>query len=101
MTFDDVGFLYALTIMLVLAVSFIQVGHYLFKMTLNRKPGVPFAPGGQWAGNIVLRPQQLTDKGLKARKRYIIWLCVFMCTLLLSTVVPVVVISLYNSWANR
>jgi hypothetical protein len=56
--------------------------YYGTKMTLNRKPGVPYFPGGgQRPGNILLRPHELTEKGLEARRAYIKCLAVFAMSL--------------------
>ena len=41
----------------------------MFRMVANRKPGVPLFPGGlQSPFNIVFRPHQLTEAGLRARR---------------------------------
>jgi uncharacterized membrane protein YkvI len=82
------SFIIPFSIMIALAVSFVHIGYYLFRMTLNRKPGVPFADGSQWAGNIILRPHQLTDIGRKAQNRLFVWLGVFVGTLFLTFVIP-------------
>jgi hypothetical protein len=46
--------------------------------TVNRKPGVPYFPG-RWGSpnNILFRPHQLSDVGLRARRRCFICLVCF------------------------
>jgi hypothetical protein len=52
--------------------------------TLNRKPGVPYFPGdGENPNNIIFRPHQLTEAGLKARRWCLISIAVFMATILI------------------
>jgi hypothetical protein len=87
MSSKEIGLVFAFSTMLVLLVSFFSSWYYLIKTTLNRKPGVPFSEGGQSPNNIVFRPHQLTKAGLDARKKFIIWISVFLGTLLLSCVV--------------
>jgi hypothetical protein len=61
--------LIVLPLFLLLFASVVLSMYYGTKATLNRKPGVPYFPGGgERPGNVLFRPTQLTDKGLKARK---------------------------------
>ncbi len=68
MNVNGAGVVVPLSIMLVLCISFVQIVRYLFKMSLNRKPGVPFTDGYQSPFNIIFRPHQLTEAGLEARR---------------------------------
>src|SRR5947208_2891465 len=46
--------------------------YFATQATLNRKPGVPYFPGNwQSPTTILFRPEQLTEAGLRARRRCI------------------------------
>jgi hypothetical protein len=83
----EVRFVFGLSTFLVLLVGFAASWYYLVQMTRNRKPDVPLSEGGQAPGNIVFRPHQLTGAGLAARKKFILWISVFLGTLVLSSIV--------------
>ncbi len=45
---------------------------HMVRMTLNRKPGVPYFPGSfQTPYNIIFHPEQLTERGLQSRRRVV------------------------------
>ena len=60
--------------------------------TLNRKPGVPYFPGGfEKPTNILFRPHQLNEIGLQARK-----ICFASLACFLVSLAAAIVISKFN-----
>jgi hypothetical protein len=75
--------LYLLVMLMVAALAcFFLAFYYSILAMLNRKPGVPFFPRGE-DHNVLFRPDQLTDAGLKARNNCFNCLKVMFCVFLL------------------
>jgi hypothetical protein len=75
----------------ILLISLLQVVFYASRATMHRKPGVPYWPGNlESPNNILFRPHQLTEVGLRARRLCFIWLGVFLGTLLGSIVLAII-----------
>ena len=72
MSSKDVGFIYALSTMFILIISFFLTWYHAIKMWRNRKPGVPFSEDAESPYNIVFRPHQLTTEGLSAKEAYLL-----------------------------
>lgn len=90
MSSKEIGAVFVLSATLVSFVSFFFSCYYLVKTSLNRRPGVPFSDRGQSPYNIVFRPHQLTEAGLKSRRKFIFWITLLVCTLLSTIVLPAI-----------
>jgi hypothetical protein len=67
---------------IVLGISFPGTILFATIATLNRKPDVPYFPGGfEKPSNILFRPHQLTEVGLQARKLCFISMACFLFSL--------------------
>ncbi len=53
----------------------------------NRKPGPPYSQA-KWGPNVIFRPNELTEEGLRARKYSLVGLGIFVLTVLARTVGP-------------
>jgi hypothetical protein len=61
------------------AVFWFMAAINMFRMVRHRKPGVPLFPNWfESPFNIVFRPLDLTDVGLKARRKVLIGFCGFL-----------------------
>ena len=83
MTHDDVIFFVGLPTMLINLVGIGLLAYFASIAIHNRKPDVPFYSGERQI-NILLRPYQLTETGLKARRNF------FICVLVMASTIPFV-----------
>jgi hypothetical protein len=77
--------LVVIPLFIVFFASMVVSSYYGIVATLNRQPGVPYFPGGfESPANILFRPHQLTEKGLRARRSFFIWSGVALSTMVLN-----------------
>lgn len=89
MSKQDVGVLLAILSMPILLLCFVLMVYYAHVAIDNRKPDAQLYPGEKpW--NILFRPHQLTEKGLKARKSHFICLAVMLITFAIISIIAVV-----------